>query len=85
MPIYLIFVVKAFQMVKWDCEAYLAHVVNTRTTNNTIENIPMVNEFPYVFPDDLPGLPPDREVEFTIELVPRVAPISISPYRMAPV
>ena len=45
----------------------------------------MVNEFPYVFPDDLPGLPPDREVEFTIELVPRVAPISMSLYRMAPV
>ena len=45
----------------------------------------MVNEFLDVFLDELLGLPPDREVEFTIELVPRVAPISISSYRMAPV
>ena len=58
-------------------------MVDTRTTNNTIENIPVVNEFPGVFPDNISGLPPDREVEFIIELVPGVATISISPYRIA--
>ena len=41
-------------------------------------------EFPNVFPEDLPGLPPDRDVEFTIELEPSTAPISRHPYRMAP-
>ena len=41
-------------------------------------------EFPDVFPDDLPGLPPDRDVEFKIELIPGTAPISRRPYRMPP-
>ena len=46
--------------------------------------IPMVCEFPDVFPEDLPGLPPDRDVEFSIKLEPSTAPISRCPYRMAP-
>jgi hypothetical protein len=41
-----------------------------------IHQIPVVCEFPDVFPDELPGLPPDRDVEFGIELIPRIAPIS---------
>ena len=45
----------------------------------------MVNEFVSVFPEDLPGLPPDREVTFEIEVLPGTAPISKAPYRMAPV
>ncbi|VVA39016.1 PREDICTED: retrotransposon, partial [Prunus dulcis] len=44
----------------------------------------VVLDFPDMFPDDLPGLPPHREIEFTIELVPRTSPISQAPYRMAP-
>ena len=44
----------------------------------------MVCEFPDVFLDELPGLPPDRDVEFKIELVPGMAPISRRPYRMPP-
>ena len=44
----------------------------------------MVYEFSDVFPEDLPRLPPDRDVEFTIELEPSTAPISWRPYRMAP-
>ena len=39
-------------------------------------------EFPDVFPDDLPGMPPDRDIEFVIDLLPRTAPISKRPYRM---
>ena len=49
-----------------------------------LASIPVVYEFPDVFPEDLPGLPPDRDVEFSIELEPGTAPISRRPYRMAP-
>ena len=49
-----------------------------------LTSIPMVCEFPDVFPKDLPRLPPDRDVEFTIELEPNTAPISWHPYCMAP-
>ena len=44
----------------------------------------MVREYEDVFPEELPGLPPPREIEFSIELVPGTQPISIPPYRMAP-
>ena len=47
-------------------------------------NIPIVREFIDVFPDELPGLPPEREIEFGIELQPNTQPISIQPYRLAP-
>ena len=50
-----------------------------------MDEILVVREFPDAFPDDIAGLPPDREVEFTIDLIPRTEPISIPPYRMAPV
>ena len=49
-----------------------------------LASIPMVYEFPDIFPEDLPGLPPNRDVEFSIELKPSTAPISRCPYRMAP-
>jgi hypothetical protein len=49
-----------------------------------LAEIPVVNEFSDVFPDELPGLPPDRDVEFKIELLPGTAPISRRPYRMPP-
>lgn len=45
---------------------------------------PVVSEFPDVFPDDLCGLPPPREIEFLINVIPGTTPISIAPYRMAP-
>jgi hypothetical protein len=49
-----------------------------------IKDIPVVCEFPDVFPEDLPGLPPERDVEFVIELKPSTAPISRRSYRMPP-
>ena len=49
-----------------------------------LASIPVVYEFFDVFPKDLPGLPPNRDVEFTIELEPGTAPISRHPYRKAP-
>jgi hypothetical protein len=48
----------------------------------TLEDIRVVSEFPDVFPEDLPGMPPDRDIEFSIELIPGTAPISKGPYRM---
>ena len=50
----------------------------------TLCDIPVVCEFPDVFPDELPGLPPDRDVEFKIELVLGTTPISRRPYMMPP-
>jgi hypothetical protein len=47
-----------------------------------LEDIKVVNEYPDVFPDDLPGMPPHRDIEFSIELLPGTAPISKRPYRM---
>jgi hypothetical protein len=49
-----------------------------------LDEIPVVCEYPDVFPDELPGMPPDRDVEFVIELQPGTAPISERPYRMPP-
>ena len=80
----LISATKACKMIQKGCEAYLAHVIDTRKTEAKLEDIPVVNEFQDVFPVELSGLPPDRDVEFTIELLPGTAPISVTPYRMAP-
>ncbi|GKB43617.1 putative reverse transcriptase domain-containing protein [Tanacetum coccineum] len=49
-----------------------------------LEDTPVVREFPEVFPEDLPGLPPVRQVEFQIDLIPGAAPIARAPYRLAP-
>jgi hypothetical protein len=54
------------------------------TIISTLDEIPVVCEYPDVFPDELPGMPPDRDVEFVIELQPGTAPISKRPYRMPP-
>ncbi|KAL2226202.1 UNVERIFIED_CONTAM: Transposon Tf2-12 polyprotein [Sesamum indicum] len=83
-PICVISAMEARRLMLEGCEAYLAHVVDTEKVNPTLEEIPVVRDFPEVFPDDLPGLPPHREVDFAIETLPGVAPISIAPYRMAP-
>ena len=47
-----------------------------------LEDIKVVSEYPDVFPEDLPGMPPDRDIEFSIDLLPGTAPISKRPYRM---
>ena len=80
----LINAMTASKMLRKGCQGYLAFVVDRRQEGTRLENIPIVKEFPDVFPDDISGLPPDREVEFTIDLIPGTEPISIPPYRMAP-
>ena len=74
----------ASKMLRKGCQVYLAFVVDRRQEGTRLEDIPIVKEFPDVFPDDISGLPPDREIEFFIELVPGTEPICIRPYRMVP-
>ena len=49
------------------------------------DGIRVVSEFPDVFPDDLPGMPPERDIKFSIDLLPGTAPIAKRPYRMEPI
>nr|GEY20980.1 reverse transcriptase domain-containing protein [Tanacetum cinerariifolium] len=55
-----------------------------KSDEKRLEDIPVVREFPAVFLEDLPGLPPIRQVEFQIYLIPRAAPVARAPYRIAP-
>ncbi|MCF7184013.1 hypothetical protein L3H42_10980, partial [Corynebacterium sp. MC-13] len=75
---------KARKMIRKGCLYHLVRVHDLEAESPTLQSVPVVNEFPDVFPDELPGLPPEREVEFTIDLLPDTQPISIPPYRMAP-
>ncbi|XP_074324025.1 uncharacterized protein LOC141660946 [Apium graveolens] len=80
----LIFALKASKLLSKGCDGYLSFVKDTSKDEPRIEDYPVVKEYEDVFPDELPGLPPHREVEFTIELVPGAEPISKAPYLMAP-
>ena len=80
----LINAMTAAKILRKGCQGYLAFVVDRRQKGTQLEDIPIVKEFPNVFPDDISGLPPDRAIEFVIELIPGTEPISIPPYRMAP-
>ena len=80
----LINAMTASKMLRKGCQGYLAFIVDRRQEGTRLEDIPIIKEFPDVFPDDISGLPPDKEVEFTIDLIPDTEPISIPPYRMAP-
>ena len=80
----LINAMTASKMLRKGCQGYLAFVVDKRQEGTRLEDIPIVKEFSDVFPYDISGLPPDRAIEFVIELVPGTEPISIPPYIMAP-
>ncbi|GKD95059.1 putative reverse transcriptase domain-containing protein [Tanacetum coccineum] len=70
------------------CQVYLAQVTSKKAEDKSeekrLEDVPIVREFLEVFLEDLPGLPPARQVEFQIDLVPGGAPIARAPYRLAP-
>ncbi|GJV35475.1 putative reverse transcriptase domain-containing protein [Tanacetum coccineum] len=59
-------------------------LMSAKANEKNQEEIVVVRDFPEVFPDDLSGLPPIREIEFRIELIPRATPVAKSPYRLAP-
>uniref|UniRef100_A0A2N9GE10 RNA-directed DNA polymerase n=1 Tax=Fagus sylvatica TaxID=28930 RepID=A0A2N9GE10_FAGSY len=67
---HMISALRANRLLRKGCQGFLASVVDLQKKELEIEDIPVVREFPDVFPEDLPGLPPDREVEFSIDLVP---------------
>ncbi|KAL4281883.1 hypothetical protein GQ457_03G019080 [Hibiscus cannabinus] len=77
-------ILEAQRLMDYGCQAYLAYVMNPNMGEARPEDIRTVCDFSGVFLEELPGLPPDREVEFVIETHVDSAPVSISPYRMAP-
>ena len=81
----VIFTTTARTMVRKGCEAYLAYVIDTVKARPSVSDIPTVSDFSDMFPKELPGLPPHREIEFFINVVPGATPASVTPYRMAPV
>ncbi|KAL5538563.1 hypothetical protein UlMin_044881 [Ulmus minor] len=81
----MISAVKAFKLLANGCEGFLASIVdNCEDGRSRPEDVLVVKDYLEVFPEDLLGLPPDREIEFEIELLPGTQPISKAPYRMAP-
>ncbi|GJR77147.1 putative reverse transcriptase domain-containing protein [Tanacetum coccineum] len=79
---------KTQKYIEKGCQVYLAQVTSKKAEDKSeerrLEDVPIVREFPEVFLEDLPGLPPARQVEFQIDLVPGAAPVARAPYRLAP-
>ncbi|XP_016684037.1 uncharacterized protein [Gossypium hirsutum] len=75
---------RAEKLVCKGCEAFLAYIGVSNSEGSSVGDIRTVKDFSDVFPDELPRLPPSREVEFGIKILPGTAPVSIAPYRMAP-
>lgn len=76
-------VYKLVKLLSQGCQEYLAYVVEGRDQELKVQEVLVVREFPDVFPEELSGLPPEREIEFAIDVVPGTEPISKAPYRMS--
>ena len=81
-PLRMISAVRANSLLRKGCQGFLAYVLSNES-DLKLEDLPIVRDFPDVFPNDLPGLPPERKMKFTINLVLGTTPISKTPYRMA--
>ena len=75
---------EARHFMRKGCKAFLALILEPKREQVNFDNIPVIREFPDVFPEELPGVPPEREVDLSIEVVQGTTPISRAPYRMAP-
>ncbi|GJV24127.1 putative reverse transcriptase domain-containing protein [Tanacetum coccineum] len=79
---------KAQEYLTKGCHVFLANITATKDEDKSkekrLEDVLVVQEFPEVFPEDLPGIPPTRQVEFRIDLVPGATPVARAPYRLAP-
>ena len=84
LPYSIMTAMKASKMFRKSYQGYLTYAIEVRDSGSRLEDIPVVREFPDVFPEDLPCIPLDREIDFQIELAPRTEPISKAPYRMTP-
>eukprot|EP00253_Pinus_taeda_P008538 PITA_08538 len=71
--------------IRKGCQVYAIQVgyADSKDKSTSLNNIPVIQEFTNVFPEEIPGLPPRRNIDFTIELVPGAAPVSRAPYRMS--
>ncbi|GKB94054.1 putative nucleotidyltransferase, ribonuclease H [Tanacetum coccineum] len=76
--------IKAYKYIERGCHLFLAHVTEKKSKEKRLKDVPVIHDFPEVFPKDLPGLTPPRQVEFRIDLVPGAAPVARAPYRLAP-
>ncbi|KAH0706305.1 hypothetical protein KY285_010808 [Solanum tuberosum] len=74
---------KARKIISKGCFYHIVRVMDVEFETPSLELVPVVSKFPKVFPNDLPGIPPEREIDFGIDLMPDMQPISISPYRMS--
>lgn len=70
-------------LVSKGCIYRLVRYIESSVEIHCIQSVPVVQEFPKVFPNDLPGVPPIREIDFGIDFIPKTPPISIPPYKMA--
>ncbi|GJZ80149.1 putative reverse transcriptase domain-containing protein [Tanacetum coccineum] len=76
--------IKVRKYIERGCQLFVAYVTEKEPKEKRLEDMPIICDFPEVFPDDLPGLPPPRQVDFRIELVLGSAPVARAPYRLAP-
>nr|GFB23549.1 hypothetical protein [Tanacetum cinerariifolium] len=76
--------IKARKYIENGCELFLAQVTGMVSKEKRVEDVPVIRDFPKVFPEDLLGLPPPRQVEFRIVLIPGTTPVARAPYRLAP-
>nr|GEU87979.1 hypothetical protein [Tanacetum cinerariifolium] len=75
--------IKACKYIERGCHLFLAHVTKKKLKERRLEDVSVIRDFPEVFPDDFPGLPLTRQVEFRIDLVPGAAPVARAPYHLA--
>ena len=75
---------EARRFLRKGCESFLALILDSKRKQVNFENIPVIREFFDVFLEELPGIPPEREVDLYIEVVQGTSPISRAPYCMAP-
>nr|GEV35210.1 putative reverse transcriptase domain-containing protein [Tanacetum cinerariifolium] len=80
----LCFVMKAQKYLSHGCHTFLAHVIDTSFEKNDTEKVPVVNKFKVVFLEDLLSIPPERQVEFRIDLIPGATSIAKTPCHLAP-
>ncbi|GJR07669.1 putative reverse transcriptase domain-containing protein [Tanacetum coccineum] len=76
--------IKARKYIEKGCELFLAQVTEQESKEKRLEDVPVIRDFPEVFPEELPGLPPPRQVEFCIDLIPGVTPVARAPYHLTP-
>ncbi|GKE18403.1 putative reverse transcriptase domain-containing protein, partial [Tanacetum coccineum] len=76
--------IKSCKYVERGCHLFFTHVTDYKSKEKRMEDVPVIRDFSEVFPEEFPGLPSPRQVEFRIDLVPGVAPVARAPYRLAP-